>query len=102
MLAACCDEEKESRESVRDEIRRYLFALHHPTVQDVRKWFLGLPQNMGVNEVFEAARAKGLGERYAMALKTLHQHRGTDRGQQRVRPHDALLAFFFHLMRGKE
>ncbi|MBI2636842.1 MAG: hypothetical protein HYW81_01475 [Parcubacteria group bacterium] len=78
MLACCAQEEEEGRESVRDEIRRSLFALHHPTVQDVRKWFLALPQDMGVNEVFEAARLKGLGERYAMALKTLHQHRGTD------------------------
>ena len=81
MLACCAQQKEESRESeeVRsDDIRKCLFALHHPTVQDVRGWFIALPRDMGVNEVFEAARDKGLGERYAMALKTLHQHRGTD------------------------
>lgn len=80
-MPACCAEEKKSRGSeVREEIeiQMYLFALYHPTVQGVREWFLALPPNMGVNEVFEEARKKGLGERYAAALKTLHQHRGAD------------------------
>ncbi|MEK7189288.1 MAG: hypothetical protein AAB671_02200 [Patescibacteria group bacterium] len=80
MLACAAQDKEEGRgsEEVRSDIQKYLFALHHPTVQDVRGWFMALPWNMGVNEVFEAARSKGLGERYAMALKTLHQHRGTD------------------------
>ncbi len=80
MLACCAKEEEEGREREREraEIQTCLFALAHPSVQGVREWFLGLGPEMNANEVFEAARGKRLGERYAVALKTLYQHRGTD------------------------
>ena len=82
MLAACCDEEKESRESEEAEaekvVKANLFLFVHPEILDARAWFASLREGLELNEVYNTASSKGFGPRFCMGFKVLYQYRKTE------------------------
>ncbi len=63
--------------TIREIILENYGALNPPGFTRTKEWFLGLPEDLRPNEVYELAEAKGLPAYVCMGLKLLQAHRST-------------------------